>query len=105
MIRSLLYLQPRAGDAKAVAEMYRNSGVLDDAAALEGCLGAELQVPLDGRGPVLVTALWRDSDAYQEWVDSPVRAGHGEGLAKLVEQDPGPELHGTLYEIVVEATA
>lgn len=105
MIRSLLYLQPRDCDAKAVAEMYRSSGVLDDAAALEGCLGAELQVPLDGRGPLLVTALWQDSEAYQEWVDSPARADHGEELAKLVEPNPGPGLHGRLYEIVVEATA
>jgi heme-degrading monooxygenase HmoA len=104
VIRSLLYLQPRDGDAKAVAEMYRSKGVLDDAAALEGCLGAELQVPLDGRGPVLVTALWEDSEAYQGWVDSPVRAGHGEELAKLVERNPGPGLRGKLYEIVAEAT-
>jgi hypothetical protein len=31
------------------------------------------------------------------------RAAHGHGLAELLEQDLGPELHGKLYEIVVEA--
>jgi len=105
VIRSVLYLHPRAGDAGAVAEMYRSSGVLEDAAALDGCLGAELQLPLDRAGPILVTALWRDSAAYQQWVDSPVRAAHGEELAELLEQDLGPELQGQLYEIVVEAVA
>jgi heme-degrading monooxygenase HmoA len=103
VIRSVLYLQPRAGNARALAECYRTRGVLEDAAALDGCLGAELQLPLDERGPILVTALWRDAAAYQQWVDSPVRAAHGDGLAQLLEQDLGPELHGKLYEIVVEA--
>ena len=41
MIRSVLYLQPRDGNAQAVADMYEKSGVLKDAAALDGCLGAE----------------------------------------------------------------
>lgn len=105
MIRSLLYLHPRDGDGQALAGMYRRNGVLTDATALDGCLGAELQLPIDGPGPVLVTALWRDAAAYQQWVESPVRAAHGEGLADLLEQDLGPELHGKLYEIVVEAVA
>lgn len=105
MIRSVLYLQPRDGDARAVADMYEKNGVLEDAAALDGCLGAELQLPIGEPGPVLVTALWRDSDAYQAWVDSPVRAAHGAELAELIDAEFGPELHGTLYEIVVEATA
>lgn len=105
MIRSVLYLRPRAGNAQAVADLYRSTGVLEDAAALEGCLGAELQVPLDGSGPVLVTARWRNAAAYQQWVDSPVRAAHGEELAELLEQDVGPERHGELYEILVEAVA
>lgn len=104
MIRSVLYLKPRDGNGRAVAEMYERSGVLEDAAALDGCLGAELQLPIDASGPVLVTALWRNPAAYQQWVDSPVRAAHGEELAQLIESEPGPELQGRLYEIVVEAS-
>jgi heme-degrading monooxygenase HmoA len=105
VIRSLLYLHPRAGDAQAVAELYRRSGVLEDATAQEGCLGAELQLPLDGPGPVLVTALWRDPAAYRQWVESPIRAAHGEELAGLLDHDLGPEVHGELYEIILEAVA
>jgi heme-degrading monooxygenase HmoA len=105
VIRSVLYLQPRDGNAEAVAERYEKNGVLQDAAALDGCLGAELQLPIGEPGPVLVTALWRDPAAYQTWVDSPVRAAHGEELAELIDAAPGPGLHGTLYEIVLEAPA
>ena len=79
--------------------------MLDDAAALEGCLGAELQVPLDGRGPLLRDRPVAGLRGLSGVVDSPARADHGEELAKLVEPNPGPGLHGRLYEIVVEATA
>jgi heme-degrading monooxygenase HmoA len=105
VIRSVLYLHPLAGNARAVAELYRANGVLDDAAKQKGCLGAELQLPLGGDGPVLITALWRDPAAYQGWVESPVRSGHGEQLAQLLEDDLSAELHGELYEIVLEAMA
>ena len=105
MIRSVLYLQPHAGRAQAVADLYRSAGVLDDATALDGCLGAELQVPLDDSGPLLVTALWRDQTAYQSWIDSPVRAAHGEELAVLLETDLDSESRGLLYEIVAKADA
>jgi heme-degrading monooxygenase HmoA len=105
VIRSVLYLHPRAGNAIAVAELYRSSGVLEDAANLEGCLGAELQLPLDGNGPVMVTALWRDPRAYQQWIESPVRSVHREQLSELLQDDVSAELRGELYEIVHEAAA
>lgn len=104
MIRSVLYLTPRDGDAEAIAEFYRRNNVLERASEQEGCLGAELQVPASGRGDVLVTALWRDADAYQGWVDNPWRAQNGDELAALVEGFDGGA-RGDLYEIVVEARA
>lgn len=103
MIRTLLYLEPRGGDGEAVAEFYRRHRVLERACEQDGCLGAELQLPASGSGPILVTALWRDADAYQGWLDNPGRASSGEELAALVEGfDSG--VKGELYEIVVEAT-
>jgi heme-degrading monooxygenase HmoA len=101
MIRSVLYLQPRGGDGRAVAEMYEQSGVLEDAAALDGCLGAELQLPIGGEGDVLVTALWRDADAYQGWLDNPQRALNADELAALVEDfDTG--ISGQTYQLVLD---
>ncbi len=104
MIRSVLYLTPRGGDGRAIAEFYRRHGVLDRALAQDGCLGAELQLPVSGEGAVLVTALWRDADAYQSWVDNPWRSASGDELAELVEDFDG-KVRGTLYEVVVTGEA
>lgn len=102
MIRSVLYLTPRGGDGQAIADFYRRHGVLDSAADHEGCLGSELQLPTAAGGDVLVTALWRDAEAYQGWLDDPVRSASAEELAALVEGfDEG--VSGALYEIAVEA--
>jgi quinol monooxygenase YgiN len=102
MIRSVLYLTPRWGDGQAVADFYRRHRVLERAVAQDGCLGAELQLPEDREGDVLVTATWRDAEAYQGWIDNPVRAANAEELAELVD-GLGDEIRGALYEIAIEA--
>ena len=102
MIRSVLYLTPRGGDGQAIVDFYRRHGVLDRAAEQDGCLGAELQLPATGNGDVLVTALWRDADAYQGWLDNPFRSANAEELAELVEGFDD-EVRGALYEIAIEA--
>ncbi|MHB8470145.1 MAG: antibiotic biosynthesis monooxygenase family protein [Gaiellaceae bacterium] len=102
MIRSVLYLDPRGRDGNAIAEFYRRHRVLERACEQDGCLKAELQLPTSGTGAVLVTALWRDADAYQGWLDNPWRAASSDELAELVEDFDGTA-KGELYEIVVEA--
>jgi heme-degrading monooxygenase HmoA len=102
MIRTLLYLEPHGGDGEAIADFYRRHQVLERACEQEGCLGAELQLPTSGDGPVLVTALWRDADAYQGWIDNPWRTANGEELAALVANfETG--IKGELYEVAVKA--
>ena len=102
MIRSVLYLTPRGGDGQAIVDFYRRHGVLDRAAEQDGCLGAELQLPASGGGDVLVTALWRDADSYQGWLQNPFRSANAEELAELVEGFDD-EVRGALYEIAIEA--
>ena len=102
MIRSVLYLTPRSGDGRAVADFYRRHAVLERAAEQDGCLGAELQLPASGSGDVLVTALWRDADAYQGWLDNPLRSQHAEELAALVDGFDDTA-RGALYEVAIEA--
>ena len=102
MIRSVLYLQPREGHGDEIAEFYRRHHVLERACEQEGCLGAELQLPASGDGPLLVTALWRDADAYQGWLDNPLRIANGDELAALVADFDGG-VRGDLYEVAVEA--
>lgn len=101
MIRTVLYLEPRDG-GEAIADFYRRHSVLERACEQDGCLGAELQLPANGSGPVLVTALWRDAEAYQGWLDNPWRSANGDELAKLVRDFDGG-VRGELYEVAVAA--
>ena len=101
MIRSVLYLRPRNGRSAEIVEFYRRHHVLDRAAQQDGCLGAELQVPLRGEGDVLVTALWRDAAAYQGWLDNPDRSLNADQLAQLVE-DFHSGVSGQTYEVVLD---
>lgn len=106
MIRSVLYLHPRDGDAQAVADLYRRGGVLEVAVAQEGCLAAELQLPVDAAGPVIVTALWDTPEAYQRWVDNPAREASSTELDALVEEPADHSIRrGDLYEVVLTAKA
>lgn len=105
MIRSILYLQPRGGDAQAIADLYRREGILDTAVAQKGCLAAELQLPLDASGPVIVTALWDTPEAYQGWLDNPLRTTSSDELEQLIEQPDDSVPQGDLYEVVVTANA
>ena len=101
MIRSVLYLRPRDALHSEVGDFYRRHRVLERAAAQDGCLRAELQVPTSGVGEVLVTALWRDADAYRGWLDNPARAQNAAELEALLEGfDAGAS--GETYEIVLD---
>jgi heme-degrading monooxygenase HmoA len=100
VIRTLLYLRPRAGDGAEIVDFYRRHRVLERAVQQDGCLGAELQLPTTGSGDILVTALWRDADAYRGWLHNPVRAENADVLAGLVENfDAG--IAGETYDVVL----
>jgi len=103
VIRSVLYLEPKAGDYDAVVEFYRREDVLGRALSQPGCLGAELQVPTGGSGPILVTALWQSEDAYQGWVSNPVRAAGAAPLAMFLESDLDESTRGETYAVVLTA--
>jgi heme-degrading monooxygenase HmoA len=101
VIRSVLYLRPRHGRSADIVEFYRCHGVLERAVKQDGCLGTELQLPTQGEGNVLVTALWRDADAYQGWLDNPDRAVNADELGELVE-DFHSGISGEIYDVVLD---
>jgi quinol monooxygenase YgiN len=101
IVRSVLYLTPRHGDAAAVVDYYRRAGVLERARRQDGCLGAALYVPSSGSGPILVTALWRDEKAYEGWVANPSRKQDAGELDRLVENDMKAGVRGALYEVAI----
>ena len=84
-----------------VVDYYRRAGVLERARRQDGCLGAALYVPRSGSGQVLVTALWRDEQAYEGWVANPSRKEDAGELDRLVEEDMGAGVRGALYEVVI----
>ena len=102
MIRSVLYLRPRDERQFDIVDFYRRHGVLERAVMQDGCLGAELQLPTSGQGEVLVTALWRDVDAYRGWLENPTRAETAAELEQLLD---GIEagISGETYQIVLDA--
>jgi quinol monooxygenase YgiN len=103
VVRSVLSLYSKHGDTEALVDFYTSRGILEEAMLHGGCLAAELCVPTDGAGPLVVTALWRDVAAYDAWVANPRRAANAEDLAALVEGGFGAGARGSLYEIVLSA--
>jgi quinol monooxygenase YgiN len=101
IVRSVLYLTPKHGDSAKVVDYYRRAGVLERALGQDGCLGAALHVPRDGSGRVLVTALWRNAEAYDGWVANPTRGQDAEELAGLVEEDMRAGVRGVLYDVAI----
>ena len=103
MVRSVLYLQPRGGAHDALADYYRRHDVLATAVRAAGCRATELQIPLDGAGPALVTALWDDEAAYQGWIDHELRGANAGELLELVEVGDEGVPSGQVYRVAVAA--
>jgi heme-degrading monooxygenase HmoA len=97
-----LLLQPRGGDYAALLEFFRQHDILGLAVREAGCLTAEMQVPLSGNGPVLVTALWDSAEAYDGWRNHPVRATLAPEMERLTEAEAQPVGSG-LYRVEIVA--
>lgn len=105
MIRSLLYLTARDDDYEAVVGHFRATGILERASQHRGCLGAEMEVPLTGGGPLVVTALWTSASDYESWRDDPWRLSSSAALETLLQRSPEEvSPSGTLYQIVHSVT-
>ena len=95
--RSVLFLQAKPGMRNALVDVFRRIDIPGNALRQEGCLSVEVQVPPDEDGPVLVTALWTDREAYQGWLANPWRDYSGSELAPFLDG----ESHGVVYDIVL----
>lgn len=96
--RSVLYLRTQPGMRAAVVDGYRELRILEDALEQEGCLGCELQLSCDDPDLVLVTALWRDADAYAGWVANPVRERARSAIGPLIDG----AIEGTLFDVALQ---
>ena len=100
MTRSVLVIRAKPGCRDRLVELFTRLQVLEKASRQEGFVSCEVQVPTDDDEHVLVTALWTSPEAYQGWLDNPVREEMRPHLDELTAADPEPRV----YE-VVEALA
>ena len=96
MVRSVLVLRTRSGRRDDVVELFARLGILREASAMPGFIGAELQVAADAADELLVTATWESPTAYDAWLESPVRERMRPALEQLLAEPPVPRV----YELV-----
>jgi quinol monooxygenase YgiN len=95
--RSVLFLQAKPGQRDKLVDVFRRIDVPGHALQQAGCLSVEVQVPPDEDGPVLVTALWTERDAYDGWLANPWREHSGTELEPFLDG----ESYGVVYDIVL----
>lgn len=101
-IRSALYLYPKNGDYEAILEFMRTDRVLELSRENGGFLGGSYNIPISGRGPMLVLATWRAEADYRRWVASPVRAAMTPRLVAVLEREP---VAGEMYRVARDLPA
>ena len=95
--RSFLYLQAKPGMRDALVDVFRRLDIPGNALLQAGCLSVEVHVPPDANGPLLVTALWTDREAYDGWLANPWREFAGSELAPFL----AGENTGVVYDVVL----
>jgi len=93
----VLFLQAKPGQRDHLVDVFRRIDVPGHALQQAGCLSVEVQVPADEDGPLLVTALWNDREAYDGWLANPWREYSGTELEPFLNG----ESHGVVYDIVL----
>lgn len=97
MIRTILTLTPLEGRAPAIVQLYRSEQILQESLDVTRAIASEISVANDGSGEILVTAVWPDAVAYQEWIDHPLRGRTAPELQALLD---GAKIGvGRVYEI------
>jgi heme-degrading monooxygenase HmoA len=102
-VRSILLLQPRNNDYAALVAFFKQHDILGLAIREAGALTGEVQVPLSGTGPVVVTALWESAEAYAGWRSHPVRDRFSADMQRLTQPEATPITSG-LYTVAVAAS-
>jgi len=84
-------------DGADLAGAFERLEIFEHSRRSGGFRRGQLLRPLEPGGPYLVVAEWESADAYQQWLDNPVRAELGAELEPLLD---GDVVSGELYEEV-----
>ncbi len=95
MVVSVLTLAARSGSEEDLVRAFGELEIFEHARRSGGFLSGRLLRPLSAGEPFLVVAEWESSEAYQGWLDNPVR----DELAAALEPLLADEVErGGLYE-------
>ena len=100
MTRSVLVFTIHPGRRDEFVAGFRRLEVLLRASVQPGFRRAQLHVPVDDRDEALVTADWDSPEAYQGWLDNPVRAEIQAELGPLLAADPEPRVYEVVEDVV-----
>jgi len=100
MTRSVLFFSILPGRRDDFVAGFRRLDVLRRAIAQPGFRRDQLHVPVDTSDDVLVTADWDSPEAYQGWLEHPVRAEIQAELGPLLAADPVPRVYEVLEDVV-----
>jgi heme-degrading monooxygenase HmoA len=94
---SVLRLPVREDAGEKFASSFAELEIFEHSRESGGFLRGRLLRPLAGHGPFLVVAEWEDTEAYQRWLDNPLRAALAARLEPLLA---GDVVAGELFEQV-----
>ena len=92
---SVLRIPVRAGAEDGFLRAFAELRIFEHSRRSGGFRSGRLLRPLAAGDPFLVVAEWDDADAYQRWLDNPVRENLRGGLEPLLA---GEVVSGELYE-------
>jgi len=92
---SFLRIPVRAGAEDGFVRAFAELRIFEHSRRSGGFRGGRLLRPLGAGEPFLVVAEWDEADAYERWLDNPVREELRGGLEPLLD---GEVVSGELYE-------
>ena len=101
MTRSVLFFSILPGRRDEFVAGFKRLDVLRRASSQPGFRRGQLHVPLDDGDEALVTADWDSPEAYQGWLDNPVRDEIQAELGPLLAADPV----GRMFDVIEDVGA
>lgn len=102
MTRSVLVFTTLPGRLDDFVATFRRLEVLRRASRQPGFRRSQLHVRVDGADEALVTADWDSPEAYQGWLDNPVRAELQAEIGPLLAAEPEPRVYEVVEAVVRE---
>jgi heme-degrading monooxygenase HmoA len=98
--RSVLVFSILLGRRDDFVAAFGRLQVLRRASRQPGFRSGQLHVRVDGSDEALVTADWDSPEAYEGWLENPVRAEMQSELGPLLAAEPEPRVYDVVEDVV-----